>query len=176
MAARRPQASRAKYCELRTRRKRRNRSKNRQRQQERQNNALAYRARDAILAAIGYPSYAEYLQSELWSRIRRRVLSRDGWKCRVCQEQANEIHHWDYSEKTLLGENIGGLVALCRLCHRQAEIDRDGFRRGLAKANEFLKNRADNEKGWKRRKPSQRDDRPLAARQPNTPESCRAAG
>lgn len=104
--------------------------------------AQPYRTRANALKQIGFESYAAYLRSELWGRIRRLVFKRDGKLCRACGEEACQVHHRSYSARVLLGLDLGQLWSVCADCHGWAEIASDGNRRGLKAANERLDRRA----------------------------------
>lgn len=78
---------------------------------------------------LGYASYAEYLKSPLWSRIRREVLWRDGSECRICRAGTRIVHHQSYDVDTLLGKRNDRLVALCDNCHHKAHFDKKGNKR-----------------------------------------------
>jgi hypothetical protein len=97
----------------------------------------AYEKRDLLLVELGYGNYSNYLGSELWKGIRTRVL-RGKLKC-FCLRKAGQIHHRNYSRKTLVGESLKDLVPLCGHCHKKIETDRDGAKRSLSGANRRLK-------------------------------------
>lgn len=99
---------------------------------------LAYEERDTLLLEMGYASYQEYLRSNRWNRIRKRVLSANDNQCVLCGKPANTVHHTDYSKATLQGECIDGLVALCDICHNLAEFTAAGTKRTLDEANNTL--------------------------------------
>lgn len=61
--------------------------------------------------------YTDYLQTEQWKRIRARVLKRDGRKCRSCGRRASQVHHGDYSARTMSGADLSMLFSLCGTCH-----------------------------------------------------------
>lgn len=82
----------------------------------------------------GFTSYRQYLASDLWADIRRRVLERDGGLC-VCRRPASQIHHTSYAPSVMSGEDIGPLVSVCRMCHKDSEFDRDGNKKRLTQAN-----------------------------------------
>lgn len=82
-------------------------------------------ARADSLLYLGMANYAEYLASPLWESIRKRVLDRENRICRLCGEEASQVHHRSYSKATMLGDRIDRLVALCRECHRWIEFDGD---------------------------------------------------
>lgn len=93
-----------------------------------------YYMRNSLLQKLGFQSYAEYLASDLWMKIRRAVLDRDDRRCRLCGEPTTIVHHIDYSRKTLCGRTLDGLAALCDLCHTKVEFDSDGNKRMLFQA------------------------------------------
>ena len=62
--------------------------------------------------------YQAYLQSPKWQEIRQAVMSRDGGKCRGCGREATQVHHRRYDRRTMEGETIEWLIALCGGCHR----------------------------------------------------------
>lgn len=80
-----------------------------------------YAYRDENLKRLGYVSYRHYLCSGLWRAIRERVLARDRWMCGCCGREANSVHHRAYDPKTLSGECLHALSAVCRRCHQQIE-------------------------------------------------------
>ena len=95
--------------------------------------------RDQILRSIGFQSYAEYLESDKWKSIRKIILRRDGFRCRVCGAPAENVHHRVYSRATLAGQSQGyrHLMSLCRKCHIDAEFS-FGVKNSLADANQKL--------------------------------------
>lgn len=71
------------------------------------------------LARLGFASYADYLNSALWAGIRRRTYDLKGRICCRCKVAAStQIHHTDYSDDTLAGLTLDGLMPVCRECHR----------------------------------------------------------
>jgi hypothetical protein len=68
----------------------------------------------------GTEQYAEDLLDEKWIKKRKKILRRDGFKCKMCGSNNNlEVHHryyiyshkpWDYSDSAL--------VTLCESCHK----------------------------------------------------------
>jgi len=98
----------------------------------------AYQRRDAALQEIGFASYREYLDSELWAKIRRMAFAKWGHICNKCRDKAELIHHANYSVDTLLGRDLSGLVPVCHACHTVAELDRFGNKGDLHSANKYL--------------------------------------
>ena len=94
----------------------------------------AYRERNELLRSMGYPSYTDYLASDLWKRIRRKVFARTT-ACEVCGTQkATQVHHRSYIRPVLTGHRLDLLVACCRTCHETCEFD--GTRKaGMSETN-----------------------------------------
>lgn len=97
-----------------------------------------YKERDEILLEIGYKNYQEYLSSDLWKAIRRKVFYKCGNKCKLCQKEANVIHHKGYGKNILLGLMLDPLIPLCHSCHSKVEFHPDNTKRSLMEANGFL--------------------------------------
>ena len=88
--------------------------------------------------------YEQYLASDLWRKIRNRVLARDGKKCRACGRRASIVHHMSYHKEVMDGINDGWLVSLCRKCHDHIEfkeVDGERVKVSLAEANHRLEDR-----------------------------------
>src|SRR4051794_29244035 len=84
----------------------------------------AYSTRDTTLRLMGYESYTAYLLSPLWRSIRRVVFKLKGVQCSLCSRPARQVHHINYSEATLRGEDLSGLAPICRRCHLKIEFKR----------------------------------------------------
>ncbi len=58
-----------------------------------------------------------------WANIRRRIIERDSYICRICgngPEYQLNVHHKNYDRR----DNAdGNLVTLCADCHRQVHIE-----------------------------------------------------
>jgi hypothetical protein len=98
--------------------------------------ASVYAARNAALKALGFASYAEYLQSEQWIAIRSAVLCRDR-VCFGCGKSASQVHHLWYSPRALEGKDLRALVAICGGCHEVVEHSGD-LKRSPGKASRVL--------------------------------------
>lgn len=97
-----------------------------------------YKVRNTLLRSLGFDSYQNYLQSELWGQIRGQVLSRDSFTCCVCKKFATEVHHRSYTKAGLTGESLNSMQSVCGDCHQRAEIDEFGRKRTLEEANEII--------------------------------------
>lgn len=81
-----------------------------------------YGNRSKKLTDLGYGSYSEYLRSEEWAFIKKKIRERSGPKwnfCNVCASKSNlDVHHSTYE---VIGDrNPGNSVKiLCRECHGQ---------------------------------------------------------
>jgi len=96
---------------------------------------FAYSSRNKALQELGFPDYDTYLKSELWSRIRAKVLRKS--ECYGCGGKPTQVHHQSYSLKVLRGENLKRLVAVCENCHTEAEFQ-DGMKVSPSEANKVL--------------------------------------
>jgi len=73
-----------------------------------------------------FKSKEEYYLSNIWQGVRRRVLKRDGHKCRKCGKRYGlQIHHLTYDR--LYHEHDDDLITLCITCHKQADNEREYF-------------------------------------------------
>lgn len=79
---------------------------------------MNYKARNSIIAEMGYADYAAYLASPLWKGIRARVYAAKGRNCVHCKScKAQAVHHADYDKPTMLGDVIDSLMPVCDDCH-----------------------------------------------------------
>lgn len=63
--------------------------------------------------------YQEYLKSDQWLALRRRVIERDGRKCTRCPSRERlQAHHLFYRDRWEDAE-LSDLVTLCRDCHER---------------------------------------------------------
>ena len=98
-----------------------------------------YLQRNILLVELGFKTYEDYLLSNLWKRIRAKVLDRDERECRLCGVTSYMVHHLDYKKDTLLGKSFTGLVTICQLCHNKVEFNRYGEKRSLSDAKSTYK-------------------------------------
>ena len=70
----------------------------------------------------------KFYHSKEWEKVRRFVLMRDRYVCRICGRPAQEVHHkihlapeniWD----TKVTLNPDNLVSLCKDCHFAQHIE-----------------------------------------------------
>ncbi len=95
-----------------------------------------YAARNTNLKKLGFDNYKEYLKSEDWVAIRARVFeSHPG--CCMCQNKAEQIHHFSYETEVLAGLFMDLLFPVCDACHKLVEFDGDK-KRTLAQAQQNL--------------------------------------
>jgi len=106
----------------------RHRPSRRAAEQRRSRSWGAYDRRNQALAEMGFPSYAAYLESELWRKIRLRVLRRDFFRCRFCGGKPRKVcaHHGDYERDTLEGLRLSGIYTACYRCHEELEFSARG--------------------------------------------------
>lgn len=62
--------------------------------------------------------YRQYLETEQWAQLRHQALERDGYRCRICYDDASEVHHRYYPEEFGM-EMVDALTSLCRFCHQR---------------------------------------------------------
>ena len=112
-----------------------------QKKQGKPRRATAYSIRNEVLKKIGFMSYAEYLESQLWKVIREAKLAVDPG-CEICGVPAQAIHHISYKYSALVGKNRRALVSICNDCHNKIEFTeggkKRGFKRGLKIARRLL--------------------------------------
>lgn len=61
--------------------------------------------------------YNKYILSEEWKIIRRRILIRDNFTCKICKGEAVDVHHLTYAH--FKNELDFELISLCRNCHTE---------------------------------------------------------
>ncbi len=93
-----------------------------------------YQDRNKILREMGYKTYKDYLESELWESIRERVFKNRGDKCVLCSNPPTCVHHRGYGKAVLLGEELHQLVAICFECHKEVEFKANGDKRTLVQS------------------------------------------
>ena len=97
-----------------------------------------YRARNRNLRAMGFKDYKEYLESDLWKGIRKRVLTINP-NCVGCGERAWQVHHSVYRKKDLEGQDLRALFSVCGNCHKYTEFNRSGEKMHPKQATTKLK-------------------------------------
>jgi len=111
--------------------------------------ALIYSIRNELLLSFGFRSYKHYLKSDEWAAIRSAVFEEYS-ECICCDHAAQVVHHVRYDSATLLGLYRLHLAPLCKSCHEFMEIDEDGEKGSLARANTLMMEMA------RRKNPKQR--------------------
>jgi hypothetical protein len=86
-----------------------------------------YLDRWRIVRGLGFQNYNDYLQSELWSRIRSRVIRKSRGMCSMCEGRANQVHHTRYTKENLSGANINHMIASCEDCHHLIHLNNNEF-------------------------------------------------
>jgi len=65
-------------------------------------------------------TYTEQLQDERWHVVRKKILQRDGFRCKYCfiDKKQLHVHHKEYIDKLLAWEYPEYLlITLCCECH-----------------------------------------------------------
>lgn len=83
----------------------------------------AYKKRNKLLRLMGFATYKEYTQSDLWKDTRKRVLANR--ICVGCSGKATQVHHSQYTTENLKGTKLEFLHPICRSCHEHIEFDGD---------------------------------------------------
>jgi hypothetical protein len=92
---------------------------------------------DGILKRLGFNSYAEYLEGDLWKGIRRKFLSEKP-RCSICGKKSTHVRFTTFSEAIFSGKDTDTLFPLCGNCFYRVEFDRNGVRRRLIDANQYI--------------------------------------
>jgi 5-methylcytosine-specific restriction endonuclease McrA len=57
------------------------------------------------------------LDSELYDRLRQRIMKRDGWQCQICGSRQNlQVHHKQLRSQQGSDDDLN-LITLCTGCH-----------------------------------------------------------
>jgi 5-methylcytosine-specific restriction endonuclease McrA len=69
------------------------------------------------MSLIGPKQARLRLNPEVYERLRKQVLRRDGWRCQSCGTMANlEVHHQEF--RSHAGDDAEeNLITLCSTCH-----------------------------------------------------------
>jgi len=109
-------------------------------QREQNATGTTYASRNANLKRLGFDSYKDYLASETWRAIRRKVYAAKGGSCHLCGERATELHHNRYHTNDLSGKCIRFINPICRVCHKGIEF-RDEQKATLKQAAKAFRRR-----------------------------------
>ena len=70
------------------------------------------------------------IPSRTWLRVRRRILDRDGYRCRECGKPGRlEVHHRVPLARGGAALDPDNLLTLCACCHKRQHTDPDPERR-----------------------------------------------
>tara|TARA_R110000868_G_scaffold285682_2_gene546136 strand:- start:2653 stop:3003 length:351 start_codon:yes stop_codon:yes gene_type:complete len=64
--------------------------------------------------------YEKYLMSSEWAKKRMQTMDRDNWKCVICGNEAEVVHHLTYER--IFNESLNDLVSLCTECHQREHL------------------------------------------------------
>ncbi len=71
-------------------------------------------------------TYADFLKSDYWKRIRKQILVRDKYTCTNCGSKKHlEVHHTTYKHHFAEHKHLGDLHTLCRTCHKEIHLIQD---------------------------------------------------
>jgi len=97
-----------------------------------------YRKRNRLLKVLGFNSYQDYLNSDLWKKIRAAKLKQE-WLCYSCFARANQVHHKRYTFANLKGLTLANLMSVCGRCHLEAEFHENGGKMSVKAASNKLR-------------------------------------
>lgn len=97
----------------------------------RQHEGCSYKRRDFSLHELGFSSYSEYLSSDLWKIVQKRVYIKRPKLCMLCYDKSTCLHHNRYHGADLCGSSIKFIIPLCNSCHEYLEYDSNGLKRKL---------------------------------------------
>lgn len=115
-----------------------------------------WKIREESLGRLGFESYSDYLESDLWKRVRRRVFASKGKKCVFCGLKASQVHHHSYAIWVMEGRDLAPLSPVCNRCHDHGSVTKDGYVRTpktATRAMRRLANKLKRKKKVRRRKP-----------------------
>ncbi len=63
-------------------------------------------------------SYAEYLLTDHWKKVRDIAVERDGYRCKLCTKaEGLQVHHSTYEHRGEEEDYLEDLITLCGDCH-----------------------------------------------------------
>jgi hypothetical protein len=72
------------------------------------------------IAMLKAMPYRRFLKTKYWASVRVLVLSRDKYKCVICQSNIRlEVHHDSYKHHGDEKNHLGDLLTLCHKCHQE---------------------------------------------------------
>ena len=82
---------------------------------------LSYDARSAKRNRLFWDYHKSYMKSMRWHLLRAKALTRDEYKCAVCQSTDTlQLHHRHYENMGC--ENLEDVITLCKKCHEMLHI------------------------------------------------------
>jgi len=75
----------------------------------------ATRASEKVQPQSWWATQSAYYKSDEWRERRSRILHLDGYRCRLCGDSAEHVHHLQYRDDH--AESDDQLVSLCASCH-----------------------------------------------------------
>lgn len=77
---------------------------------------------------LGFSTYDQYLDSDIFKGIKESVLKIHDNKCCCCGNLADQIHNIKYTYENMSGKNYKDLVSICKKCHHKIEFNKNGER------------------------------------------------
>lgn len=76
----------------------------------------------ALLAEYRRKPYAERRKTREWVILKRQVHRRDGYRCRLCGSDDDQLHVHHCTYATYAEERLEDLVTLCGTCHQRSHF------------------------------------------------------
>ena len=74
-----------------------------------------------------HKSYRDYLKSNEWKTIARKVRKRDKYKCVLCNNISNlQVHHTTYDNIFKETNHLEDLITVCSNCHKKIHNIKEG--------------------------------------------------
>lgn len=123
-----------------------------------------YDVRGYHVHQLGFASYADYLSSPMWWKIRRRVMEQHECRCAFCLAPATAVHHASYKKAVLNGSDISPLYPVCEACHHFGEFAEDGRKTRPEEATERMYDRARENRVWVKRTENKKSKKAMERR------------
>lgn len=69
-------------------------------------------------------SYFDFLKSEYWNGIRKKILKRDNYKCTICYSTKDlQVHHTTYKNHFSEHKHLNDLITCCDKCHTNIHVN-----------------------------------------------------
>lgn len=78
--------------------------------------------------------YSLFLKSKYWKKVRKTVLTRDGFMCRKCgYKKKLQVHHLSYEHHNYEHLHLDDLITLCKKCHESLHNIKNNTKKSINK-------------------------------------------